>query len=50
MLKCANENKSKMSSLSLKSYLDKLCKAIDDVEDEDEWYKLIQATSKNWIA
>lgn len=49
MLKCANENKSKISSLSLKSYLDKLCKAINEVEDEDEWYRLIQTTSKNWI-
>lgn len=50
MLKCAMENKSKLSSLSIKSYLDNLFKAIDDVEDEEEWYKLIKTTSKNWMA
>lgn len=49
MLKCAMKNKSKISSVALKSYLDRLCKAIDDVQDEEEWYKLIQDTSKSWI-
>lgn len=50
MLKCAMENKYKLSSLSIRSYLDNLFKAIDDVEDEEEWYKLIKTTSKNWMA
>lgn len=48
-LECANKNRDLVSSLKLKSYLDKVCDKVNDSEDEEEWFKYIEEISKNWI-
>lgn len=49
MLKCANENREKVSSDKLKIYLDTICNKVNDFDDEEQWFMFINKLCKSWI-